>query len=136
MPPKRQITVTAAIIWQNGKILITKRPEGTHLEGLWEFPGGKKEESETLEECIVREIKEELGIKVRPEKRLLTVNHEYKTKIVDLHIFECTLVNGLPVPMEGQDMKWVRPHDMAGYSFPPPDIEVIEFISRHSANNL
>ncbi|MGD9158199.1 MAG: 8-oxo-dGTP diphosphatase MutT [Desulfobacteraceae bacterium] len=128
MPSKKQITVTAAIIWQNGKVLITKRPEGTHLEGLWEFPGGKKEKAETLEECIAREIKEELGVQVRPRKLLLTVKHEYETKIVDLHIFECALVNGTPVSMEGQDMKWVRPRDMSDYTFPPPDIEVIKFL--------
>lgn len=136
MQSKKQITVTAAIIWQDGKVLITKRPEGTHLEGMWEFPGGKKEEAETLEECIAREIKEELGVQVKPEKLLLTVNHEYETKIVDLHIFECALVNGLPVPMEGQDMKWVKPSDMSGYTFPPPDIEVIEFIFLRQKNSF
>ena len=133
MPSKKQITVTAAIIWQDGKVLITKRPEGTHLEGLWEFPGGKKEVNETLEECITREIREELGVQVIPEKLLLTVRHEYETKIVDLHIFECALIDGTPVPMEGQDMKWVRPCDMSGYTFPPPDIE---FISRMQKNSI
>ena len=131
MSSKKKITVTAALIWQGGKILITKRPEGSHLEGLWEFPGGKREGSESLEECIAREIKEELGVQIRPEKVLLTVNHEYETKIVNLHIFECTLVNGLPSPMEGQDMKWVRPCDMSEYKFPPPDKEVIEFLCNH-----
>lgn len=128
---KKNIKVTAAIIWQDGKVLITKRPEGTHLEGMWEFPGGKMEESETLEECIVREIKEELGVVIKPVKLLLTVSHEYETKIVDLFIFECILVNGSPLPMEGQAMKWITPSDMSGYTFPPPDIKVIEFISRH-----
>ena len=136
MPPKRQITVTAAIIWQDGKVLITKRPEGTHLEGLWEFPGGKKEEAENLEECIVREIEEELGIQVEPEKFLLAVNHEYETKIVDLYIFECALINGSPVPREGQDMKWIKLADISGYSFPPPDIEVIEFLHRNNKGRV
>ena len=91
------------------KILITERPEGTHLEGFWEFPGGKKEKTETLEECIMREIKEELGIKIRPQKLLLNVNHEYETKIVDLFVFECALINGKPAPLEGQNIKWVTP---------------------------
>ena len=135
MPTRKQITVTAAIIWQDEKVLITRRPKGTHLEGMWEFPGGKKEGAETLEECIEREIKEELDVQVKVEKLLLTVNHEYETKIVDLHIFECSLVNGLPVPMEGQVMKWVKPCDMPGYTFPPPDIEVIEFISNRQKNS-
>ena len=131
MLSKKQITVTAAIIWQDGKVLITRRPEGVHLEGLWEFPGGKKEADETLEECIAREIKEELGIDVRPEKFLLAVKHEYETKIVDLNIFECTLIDGSPFPMEGQEINWVRPCDMSDYAFPPPDIEVIEFLCRN-----
>ena len=129
MPSKKKIKVTAAIIWQEGKVLITKRPEGTHLGGLWEFPGGKKEEAETLEECITREIEEELGVQVEPEKLLLNVSHEYETKIVDLHIFKCALLGGSPVPMEGQEIKWVKPSDMPGYNFPPPDIKVIEFLS-------
>ena len=131
MPSKKKIKVTAAIIWQDGKVLITKRPEGTHLEGMWEFPGGKIEGPETLEECIVREINEELGVLIKPVKLLLTVSHEYETKIVDLYIFECILVNGSPFPMEGQGMKWVKPSDMSGYIFPPPDIEIVEFISKH-----
>ena len=132
MSSKKQITVTAAIIWQDGKILITKRPEGKHLEGMWEFPGGKKEETETLEECITREIREELGVDIKPGKLLLTVNHEYKSKVVELHIFECALINGSPIPLEGQDMKWVKPEDMRDYTFPPPDIEVIAFIRSKS----
>jgi len=135
MQSKRQITVTAAIIWHEGRVLITKRPKGTHLEGLWEFPGGKKEGAETLEECIAREIKEELGVDVDPERRLLTVSHEYETKMVDLHIFECRLLNGSPFPMEGQEIKWVRPCDMSGYAFPPPDIEVIDFLCRNRSNS-
>lgn len=136
MPPKRQIAVTAAIIWQNGRVLITKRPEGSHLEGLWEFPGGKKEEAENLEECIAREINEELGVQIKPEKFLFTVSHEYETKIVDLYIFECALVSGMPVPMEGQDMKWIKLEEISGYNFPPPDIEVIEFLRRDYKNRI
>ena len=136
MQSKRQITVTAAIIWHGSRVLITRRPKGTHLEGLWEFPGGKKEAAETLEECIVREIKEELGVDVDPERLLLTVSHEYETKMVYLHIFECRLLKGSPVPMEGQEIKWVRPCDMSGYTFPPPDIEVIDFLCRNRSSSL
>ncbi len=130
MTQKKCIAVTAAVIRQGDKILITRRPEGTHLEGLWEFPGGKKEPEETLEQCIEREIKEELGVEIRPEKFLLTVNHEYSSKIVDLHIFECSLIKGSPVPMEGQSMKWVFPEELSSYKFPPPDIEVIRLIQK------
>lgn len=132
MPFKKRIEVTAAVICQDGKILITERPEGTHLEGLWEFPGGKKEEAETLEECIVREIKEELGVHIKPEKLLLKVNHEYETKIVDLYVFECNLIEGTPAPLEGQDMRWVRSDELSAYTFPPPDLKIIDFLCRKS----
>ena len=132
MPSKKLIKVTAAVICLDGKILITERPEGTHLEGLWEFPGGKKEEAETLEECIVREIKEELGVYIKPEKLLLKVNHEYETKIVELYVFECNLIEGTPAPLEGQDMRWLEPDELSAYTFPPPDLKIIDFLCRKS----
>ena len=128
MLSKKQIKVTAAIIRMNGKILITERPQGTHLEGFWEFPGGKKEETETLEECIIREIKEELGIGIKPQKFLLSVNHEYETKVVDLFVFECALIKGKPEPLEGQNIKWVEPEELYTYTFPPPDLKIIDIL--------
>ena len=127
---KKRIKVTAAIIRMDGKVLITERPEGTHLEGLWEFPGGKKEDFETLEECIAREIKEELGVQIKPEKQLMNVTHEYDSKIVELYFYECSLVNGAPVPMEGQDMRWVEPDELPSYRFPPPDLKIIDFLCK------
>jgi mutator protein MutT len=126
---KEKIVVTAAIIRQDEKILITERPKGTHLEGLWEFPGGKKEADESLEECIIREIREELGVQIAPNRLLLTVTHEYASKIVELHTFLCTLVNGSPTPLEGQGMRWVDTEELSLYKFPPPDQKIIEFLS-------
>jgi 8-oxo-dGTP diphosphatase len=128
MALKEKIVVTAAIIRQEGKILITERPKGTHLEGLWEFPGGKKEADESLEGCIIREIREELGIQITPNKLLLTVTHEYASKIVELHTFLCTLVNGIPAPLEGQKMRWVDPDELSLYNFPPPDQKIIDIL--------
>ncbi len=129
MAPKKKIEVTAAIIKHEGKILITERPEGTHLEGLWEFPGGKKENNENLEECVTREIREELGIQINPDKLLLSVTHEYESKIVELYAFLCSLVNGSPAPLEGQKMRWVDPEELSLYQFPPPDQKIIEILS-------
>jgi 8-oxo-dGTP diphosphatase len=128
MALKEKIVVTAAIIRQEGKILITERPKGTHLEGLWEFPGGKREADESLEGCIIREIREELGIQITPNKLLLTVTHEYASKIVELHTFLCTLVNGIPEPLEGQKMRWVDPDELSLYNFPPPDQKIIDIL--------
>jgi mutator protein MutT len=128
MTHKKRIEVTAAIIRHEGKILITERPEGRHLEGLWEFPGGKKEPGETLEECVIREIREELGVQIKPYKLLLSVTHEYETKIVELYPFICSIVNGSPAPLEGQKMRWVDPEELSLYRFPPPDQKIIEIL--------
>jgi mutator protein MutT len=130
MTHKKRIEVTAAIIRHEGKILITERPEGRHLEGLWEFPGGKKEPGETLEECVIREIREELGVQIKPYKLLLSVTHEYETKIVELYAFLCSLVNGAPAPLEGQKMRWVDPNELSLYRFPPPDQKIIEILCK------
>jgi len=122
--------VTAAVIWKDGKFLITRRPEGVHLEGLWEFPGGKKKKMETLEQCMEREIMEELGIKVRIEKELFEVLHEYKTKVVELHFFQCVIVEGSASPREGQKMRWITPQEIIKYKFPPPDRKIVDYIAK------
>ena len=109
------------------KILITRRPEGTHLGGYWEFPGGKLEGSETLEACLVREIREELGIVIRPDTHLLTVEHEYPAKRVTLHFYACTpLEETSPRGLEGQEIRWVRPGELPSFHFPPPDHQMIQ----------
>ncbi len=118
--------MTAGLIWRDGRFLITKRPKGTHLAGFWEFPGGKQEAGETLEECLVREIKEELGIEVRTEELLVTVDHEYGNRMISLHLFLCTHLSGQPEPLECEDIKWVHPEDLVQYRFPPPDRHIIQ----------
>ena len=97
--------VTAGIIWRNRRVLITKRPPGTHLAGFWEFPGGKREPHETLEECLVRELKEELGITIRAGGHLISVEHEYEDKFITLHVFQCHDMKGLPRTLEGQELQ-------------------------------
>lgn len=129
---KPHFHVTAGLIWLHGQLLITKRPKGTHLEGLWEFPGGKQEEGETLKECLERELREELGMKVRAEKCLCTVEHEYENKIISLHLFQCCHLSGQPNPLEVQETKWVNPRDLEKYDFPPPDYQFIPLIKRLS----
>ena len=123
---KPHIHVTAGLIRKNNRLLITKRPKGSHLEGYWEFPGGKQEKGESLEGCLEREIKEELGFKVRADHVSLTVAHEYETKEVSLHVLECTILEGEPMPIECQEFRWVNSSDFHKYKFPPPDMKVIE----------
>lgn len=130
MQKKKHITVTAAVIREYGKFLITQRPEGVHLEGLWEFPGGKKKKMETLEQCMKREIMEELGIKIRIEKELFKVLHEYESKIVELHFFQCVIIEGRALPREGQNMRWIEPSEISRYRFPPPDRKILDHIAK------
>ena len=135
MRPEESIQVTAALLSKDGKFLITRRPEGSYLAGLWEFPGGKREAHETLEACLQREIREELGMDIRVDKLVLTVQHEYDRVTVTLHFFKCTPVSGSPKPLNGQEMKWVSPAEFPKYRFPPPDGKIIAYLASQNRNS-
>ena len=128
---KPHFQVTAGLIRQDGKLLITRRPAGRHLAGVWEFPGGKQEAGETLEACLEREIREELGIRVKAGSCLATVEHEYQTRRITLHLFRCDYVAGQPRGLEGQEIRWIDPNDICRYTFPPADLEIIEYLEAH-----
>jgi mutator protein MutT len=128
--PRPHLQVTAGLIWRDGKVLIARRPRGRHLAGFWEFPGGKQEENETLQGCLEREIKEELGIEIRADKKLLSVRHHYETTCITLHVFQCSDLKGRPTAQEGQEAKWVRPEDLPSYKFSPPDLKVVDMLLR------
>lgn len=122
------IHVTAGVVRKEGKILIARRPPGKHLEGLWEFPGGKLEPGETLSECMVREIREELGILVEPVSLIMTSANRYPDRSVVLHFFECRILSGEPGGDPGQELKWVAPEELSLFRFPPPDRALVEFL--------
>ena len=117
--------VTAGLIRKNGKLLISKRRKGAHLEGFWEFPGGKQEKGESLSECLKREILEELGISVSIGQRIAPVVYEYPGKRIVLHCFYCTLLKGEPKPLECQAIRWVSPIVLSSLRLPPPDMKVL-----------
>ena len=96
--PPNVVEVSAALIFQCGKILLTQRPPGSHLAGLWEFPGGKREPLETFEQCLVREIREELGITIAVGRLFDSISHQYPQKSVLLKFFVCRLLAGVPRP--------------------------------------
>jgi mutator protein MutT len=123
------IEVVAAVIERDGKLLITRRPEGSHLSGLWEFPGGKPQPGETFEQALRREIDEELGAEVSVGERIETIEWQYPDKRVRLVFFRCD-VRGEPRPLEGQEMAWVTPADLARYEFPPADAALIQRLRR------
>lgn len=102
----------AVILRENGRVLVARRREEDFLGGLWEFPGGKQEDGETLQECLVRELKEELGIGVEVGERLLTLEHTYIHFRITLHAFRCALREGEPRCLECADWRWVLPADL------------------------
>ena len=124
--------VVAAVIEENGAFLVTRRPEGVHLAGLWEFPGGKIDAAETHAEALRREILEELGTDVDVHDLLFQITHAYPDRSVALYFYRCTLA-GTPVPLLGQQMRWVPRHELASLGFPPADAELIRRLSASDA---
>lgn len=122
--PVPSITVTAAVIERDGALLLTRRLEGTHLAGAWEFPGGKCEPGETLAESLRRELLEELGVNVDIGDEVFTATHGYPSRTVELHFFACRL-RGEPHPRLGQEMRWASRGELAGIAFPEADAELV-----------
>ena len=118
------ITVVAAVIESDGRLLVTRRQEGTHLAGLWEFPGGKVDAGESHAEALVREIREELGVGSTAGALVFDVRHEYHDRVVALYFYECRL-DGDPVPQLGQQMRWVTRDELGELAFPPADDALI-----------
>lgn len=127
--PRERVIVTAAVVERDGTFLVTRRLKGVHLEGFWEFPGGKCEPGESHRACLEREILEELGIGVRVGREILACEHAYPERIVELHFFECTLA-GEAQALLGQEMKWVPRADLRALDLPPADAELIDVLTR------
>lgn len=118
------IVVTAAVIERDGAFLLTRRLDGTHLAGTWEFPGGKCEEGEALETCLARELREELDVDAEVLDKVFEVRHAYPERTVHLHFFACRL-SGEPRPLLGQEMRWVTRAELGALEFPDADRELI-----------
>ena len=121
------IVVTAAIVEDHGRYFVTRRLKGVHLEGLWEFPGGKIEAGESLASGLRRELQEELGTEVEVGDEVFTVTHHYPDRSVELHFLACTFLNA-PVPRLGQEMRWVPRDELRTLAFPPADEELIRVL--------
>ena len=134
MPPEngitpRRIIVAAAVIEEHGRFLVTRRPGGVHLEGLWEFPGGKCEEGESHEASLAREIAEELDTAIVIDREVFSIVHSYADRTVELHFFSCRLA-GVARPTLGQEMRWVSREELRTLPFPPADEELIEILTQ------
>jgi 8-oxo-dGTP diphosphatase len=123
---KKQTEVSAALVFRDGKLLITQRKANTHLGGLWEFPGGKREADETFEQCLVREIREELGIEVSVGELFEEITHAYDEKTVRLKFFRCKLIRGEPQLLDCAAFKWIGKSELADFEFPAADAQLLE----------
>jgi len=123
------IVVLAAVVERDGAFLLTRRLEGTHLAGTWEFPGGKCEPSESHVDCLRRELMEELGVDASIGDEIFAITHTYPERTVELHFRRCTL-NGTPVPQIGQEMMWAKREDLSALEFPEADRELIARLRR------
>jgi 8-oxo-dGTP diphosphatase len=127
-PRVPSIVVTAAVIERDGTYLVTRRPPGVHLAGLWEFPGGKCDHAESLPLCLMREIQEELACDVDVGPEIFSISHAYPERVVTLHFFACT-IKGDPKPLLGQELRWVARNELRTLEFPPADYELIAKLS-------
>jgi 8-oxo-dGTP diphosphatase len=122
------VVVAAAVIERDGRFLVTRRQKGVHLEGCWEFPGGKCNDGESLAACLQREVREELAVDAKVGEDLFAITHNYADRAVELHFFRCE-VTGEPSPQLGQEMRWVRREELPTLDFPPADEELIRILT-------
>jgi 8-oxo-dGTP diphosphatase len=125
--PKPRVVVTAAVIEHDDAFLLTRRLQGTHLEGYWEFPGGKCQTGETLADSLAREIREELDASISVGPEILATTHEYPERVIELRFFRCTLLTD-PHPALGQEMQWVRRDELSVLQLPPADDELVRML--------
>jgi A/G-specific adenine glycosylase len=114
-PAIPHFVVTAAVMMRNGGVLIARRPEKGLLGGLWEFPGGKKNEGEDLPNCLVRELQEELGVQVKVNEQIGVYRHAYTHFSVTLYAFHCELLNGEPQAIQAEEVRWVLLDELSRY---------------------
>lgn len=124
-----RVIVTAAVIERDGRFFVTRRQDGVHFEGYWEFPGGKCEPGETDEACLRREMREELGVDITIGRQLLSVSHAYPDLVVELRFYACDVL-GTPAPRLGQQMRWATREELKRLEFPPADAELIEMLTK------
>jgi 8-oxo-dGTP diphosphatase len=120
--------VTAAVIERGGRLLVARRPEGSHLAGCWEFPGGKCELGEMAARCLERELLEELGARAVVGEEIFRTTYAYEDRLLDLRFFRCALLDE-PRPLLGQDLRWVARYDLRALTFPPADAELVRLLS-------
>jgi mutator protein MutT len=120
------IPVVACLVFGPEGLLIARRPQGKHLAGYWEFPGGKIDDGEDLFAAAVREIREETGLVIMPEYEWMRVDHCYPDRRVILHFVVCAHVSGVAAPLDCDAVAWIRLNELSDYRFPPADRQVLD----------
>jgi 8-oxo-dGTP diphosphatase len=120
------IEVAAGLVFRQGKLLITQRLEGVHLAGLWEFPGGKREPGESFEDCLTRELREELAIEVAVGELVENLTHDYPEKKVSLRFYRCRWRSHEPQALGCAAFAWVTLEELNSYTFPAADARLLE----------
>jgi len=124
------LVAAAALIDTEGRILIAKRPRGKSLAGLWEFPGGKLESGETPEQCLIRELEEELGVRVTQAclAPFVFTSHAYDSFHLLMPLYLCRRWEGLAAALEHEAIAWVRPNKLLDYPMPPADAPLVAWL--------
>ena len=124
------IDVAAGLVFRDGRLLITRRAAGSHLEGLWEFPGGKREPGESFEECLARELQEELGVEVLVGALIESLTHAYPEKTVRLNFYRCVWQRNEPQALGCADFKWVGRPELENFQFPAADARLLDRLQK------
>ena len=119
------VEVAAGLIFREGRLLLTQRHPHSHLGGLWEFPGGKREPGETFEDCLRRELHEELGIQVEVGALLESLTHAYSDKTVHLRFFQCRWLRHEPQPLDCAALAWVSQDQLGDFAVPAADARLL-----------
>jgi mutator protein MutT len=123
------VEVAAGLVFRDGKLLITQRLPEAHLGGLWEFPGGKLEVGESFEQCLRRELAEELGIEAQVHELVEELTHHYTERSVHLKFFRCRWLRHEPRPILCHDLAWISPAQLSDYKFPAADARLLAKLS-------
>ncbi|MGI6710866.1 MAG: (deoxy)nucleoside triphosphate pyrophosphohydrolase [Bacilli bacterium] len=127
---KETVEVVASVIKKNNLILCTRRPTSKKFPGYWEFPGGKVEDGETKEEALIREIKEELDVKIKVNSLITIIDYEYHDFLLKMYVYDCILLEEDIVLLEHQEMRWLKKENLDSLNWLPSDLELIKMLMK------
>lgn len=126
----QRFDVGAAIIWNGSEVLVTQRRPEDHQGGRWEFPGGKRHAGESIEGCLIREVREEIGVTVTVGRLWRALTHVYPDRSVTLHFHFCSITAGRPRPLDVSEIRWTAPESLPSLDFVEGDLQVLPDLVR------